>query len=82
MVVAEVNVKALKATVEEIFDKYKWREDIEEALENAGFKLWFEDGDEQVWAYDKGTPNGQVLVLINWVWCFYWIYEKVGRGDI
>jgi len=76
--------------VHEIFENNKNRYIIEEALQGVGFKLWgyLEDHlgrpnkDEQIWAYDVGVPNGQVLVLVNWIDGFYWIYKKVDRGDM
>ncbi len=85
-----MNIESIIEKVEYIFDRYRWRSDIEEALEDLGFKLWAnlkdehgkEHPDEQLWAYDRGVPNGQVLVLINWVDGFYWIYRKVDRGSL
>jgi len=84
------NIEDIIDTVKSIFDRYKWRDDIEIELEDAGFKFWantiIEDEkynrDEEIWAYDVGVPNGQVLVLINWIDGFYWIYKKVERGRI
>ncbi len=71
--------------VHEVFRRYNYREDIEAGLRDLGFKLWTyidDNEDEQIWAYDVGTPNGQLLILINWIDAFYWIYKKVGRGDV
>ena len=65
--------------IEEIFNRYNYREDIERELRSLGFEVWaLIDGnpDEQIWAYDKGTPNGHVLILINWIDCFAWIFKK------
>jgi len=65
--------------VEEIFNRYNYREDIERELRSLGFEVWAlidDNPDEQIWAYDKGTPNGHVLILINWIECFVWIFKK------
>ncbi|GAB6134531.1 hypothetical protein [Thermococcus prieurii] len=85
-----INIQAIKQRVMEIFESYRDRGLIEEQLELAGFQLWGylndhygrPNRDEQIWAYDKGVPNGQVLVLVNWIEGFYWIYEKTDRGDL
>lgn len=72
-------IKRLKWTVEKIFERYNYRVDIEQSLRDLGFDLWAtirDNPDEEIWAYDKGTPNGQILVLINWIDCFAWIFEK------
>jgi len=84
------NIEKIKNTVKYIFDSYKNREIIEEQLEMSGFSLWGylndyhgrPNHDEQIWAYDRGVPNGQIIVLVNWIDGFYWIYEKIGRGDL
>lgn len=78
-------MEKLKEKVLEIFDRYSWREDIERELQNIGFELWAlidDNEDEQIWAYDKGTPNGQILVLINWMDGFAWLYEKTERINL
>ena len=75
----------LISKVEYIFRAYNSREAIENELESLGFKKWADiDGnpDEEIWAYDKGTPNGQVLVLINWLQGFAWIYKKAESIDL
>jgi len=72
-------VEKLRQDVEEIFERYNYRVDIEQGLRDLGFDLWAtirDNPDEQIWAYDKGTPNGHILVLINWIDCFAWIFEK------
>ena len=87
---ANVDVRAIKQHVRDIFESYRNRTLIEEQLELAGFNLWGclndrlgrPNPDEQIWAYDRGAPNGQVIVLVNWIDGFYWIYEKVERGDM
>jgi len=75
----------LISKVEHIFRAYRDRFLIEDELESLGFKKWAEIGgspDEQLWAYDKGTPSGQVLVLINWLHGFAWVYKKVESVDL
>ena len=55
--------------VHEIFANYKNRHMIEDALRERGFALWGylndfygrQNKDEQIWAYDVGVPNGQIL---------------------
>lgn len=72
-------LEQIREKAEEIFDRYKYREDIEQELRNLGFDVWAlidDNPDEQIWAYDKGTPNGQILILVNWIDCFAWIFEK------
>jgi len=71
--------------VKELFNRFTYREDIEDGLRDLGFKLWAEidnHPDEQVWAHDVHTPNGDVLVLINWVDAFAWVYKKVEKVKI
>ncbi len=69
--------------VHEIFEHNKDRYIIEEALQELGFKLWGHlEEDEQIWGYDVDVPNGQILLLVNWINGFYWIYKKVDRGDM
>ena len=71
--------------VEAIFRTYNSREAIEDALHRIGFERWANidnNPDEELWAYDKGTPNGQILVLINWVHGFTWIYQKAKSIDL
>ena len=80
----------LISEVKRVFSEYRARYLIEEQLEMLGFELWGNlndssgrpNPDEQIWAYDVGVPNGQILVLVNWIYGFYWIYKKVERGDI
>lgn len=87
MVFAEkVNDKKIeKATriVEEIFDRFNYREDIEKALQDNNFKIWNYDmlnDDEQIWYYDDGSiPNIQVLLLVNWIDGFCWVFKKGKR---
>lgn len=72
-------IEDIKWAVMEVIDRYNHRDDITKALSSLGFSLWtYIDGneDEEIWAYDKGIPNGQILVLINWCDAFVWIYEK------
>ena len=72
-------IKKLRWNVEEVFDRYNYRTDIEEKLRDLGFDLWAivdNNPDEEIWVYDKRTPNGHILVLINWINCFAWIFEK------
>lgn len=73
------DLEKLKEKIEEVFDRFNYREDIERELRNLGFEVWAlidDNPDEQIWAYDKGTPNGHILILINWIDCFAWIFEK------
>ena len=77
--------KEIISIIEEIFERYNYRKDIENGLRNLGFEIWAlidENPDEQIWAYDIGTPNGQILLLINWIDCFAWIYEKIKKIDL
>ena len=77
-------MKELEEQIEEIFNRYNDRKDVTTALQKLGFSLWAyterPDGskilDEEIWVYDVGTPNGQVLILINWIDCFAWIFKK------
>jgi len=74
-----LKIEQIIREVEEIFDRYNYREDIENELRNIGFDIWAlidDNPDEQIWAYDRGTPNGQVLILMNWIDCFAWIFKK------
>ena len=32
--------------------------------------------DEEMWFYDCGTPNGDVILLLNWIDNRMWIYIK------
>ena len=79
--------------IEEVKDflrTHKDREEISEFLQSLGFELWANawdfrnkpNPDEEFWAYDKGTPNGQLIILINWIDGFAWFYKKVSRCDI
>ena len=77
-------IEMIKKEVEKVFDRYNYREDIENALKTLGFDLWgytkklngSDNIDEQIWGYNKGTPNGQILILINWIDCFAWVFKK------
>jgi len=74
-----MKTEQLISEVEEIFNRYNYREDIERELRSLGFEVWAlidDNPDEQIWAYDKGTPNGHVLILINWIDYFVWIFKK------
>ena len=82
----KVNDKKIKKAtriVEEIFDRFNYREDIEKALQDNNFKIWNYDmlnDDEQIWYYDDGSiPNMQVLLLVNWIDGFCWVFKKEKR---
>ena len=79
-----LKIKRIKSSVIDIFERYKQRDDIERELELLGFDMWAEwtGGDEVLYFYDKSTPNGQIIVAINWIDAFYRVYEKVFVGDI
>ena len=85
-----MEIEKLVERVKALFASTKDREAIADGLRELGFELWSyltnewgkPNPDEEVWAYDKGTPNGQLLVLINWIDGFYWIYERTDRGSI
>ena len=65
------------------------RELLTKRLKLIGFECWGyttePDGDfnydEEIWGYSKGNPNGDLLILINWIDGFAWVYEKKLRAD-
>ncbi|RLF99986.1 hypothetical protein DRN58_04175 [Thermococci archaeon] len=77
-------MRKIEEQIEEIFSRYNDRKDIERELELLGFDKWAEwtRGDEVLYFYDKGVPNGQIIITINWIEGFYRVYEKVFVGDI
>ena len=61
----------------EIFDRFKWRTDIEEALKSLGFKVFFGDTDEMIY-FTPDEPH-EILLYTNWIDATFWIYERVEK---
>ena len=85
------DISAIKCLIKRVRSRgVKHRIAVEEILRSKGFELWANtkrlDGalnfDEQIWAFDRGTPNGQVMLLVNWIDGVIWVYNKVERFDM
>lgn len=68
----------LENTVIKIFDRYNYRDDIENELESLGFKIFFGDPDEKI--YFTPEREHDILVYINWIDGCFWIYKRSFKG--
>lgn len=68
-----------KKALIEIFDRFKWRSDIEDALKSLGFKVFFGDPDEKIYFTPK-EPH-EILLYVNWIDNSFWIYERIEKID-
>ena len=61
----------------EVFNRFKWRDDIENELQSLGFKVFFGDTDEKIYF----TPDGphEILVYVNWIDESFWIYKRIEK---
>lgn len=75
------------------FSTWEGRERAKDFMRRIGFELWantwrqdYEEvnEDEEIWGAEFHTENGngQLLVLINWIDGFFWIYKKEARWDV
>jgi len=66
--------------VKEVFERYSWRADVEDALEALGFKLWrgMEGKDEQIWF----SEDGKTILYLNWVDAVCYFYEETERVEM
>lgn len=66
--------KELEKAIIEIFERYNYRDDIENELESLEFEIFFGDSDEKIYF----TPNRahDILVYINWIDGCFWIYKR------
>ena len=85
-----MELEELRRKVADIVEEYGSRDGIEDEFRSLGFELWGvtkkSDGrdnpDEQVWGYERGSPNGRYIMLVNWIQGFLWIYEKRDRVSL
>ena len=70
----------LKKKLIQIFDRYKWRDDIEEAIKEIGFEPFFEDPDEKIYFTPKRIHD--ILLYVNWINATFWIYERTQKLEI
>lgn len=68
----------LENTIIKIFDRYNFRDDIENELESLGFKIFFGDPDEKI--YFTPEREHDILVYINWIDSCFWIYKRSFKG--
>jgi len=75
-VVKKMAEKKTKLIIE-LFDRFNFRDDIEEELESIGFKVFFGDADEKIYF----TPNEphEVLLYANWIDGTFWIYKRIEK---
>lgn len=66
-----------KKAIIEIFDRFKWRDDIEDALKSLEFEVFFGDSDEKIYF----TPNEphEILLYVNWIDGTFWIYKRIEK---
>jgi len=76
-------IKELEENLKKVFENYTDRRAVEEELSKMNFKIWNPNmlfKDEQIWYYDDGSlPNMPVILLINWIDGFFWIYKREWR---
>ena len=75
-----VEIKTLKKSIITIFDRFKWRNDIEEAIGELGFRLFFGDIDEKI--YFTPQRDHDILLYVNWIDASFWIYERTEKLDL
>ena len=63
--------------VRKIFDRFNFRDDIENELQSLGFEVFFGDIDEKIYF----TPNEphDILVYVNWIDGCFWIYKRIEK---
>ena len=65
--------------VREVFDRFKWRDDIEEKLKSLGFDVFFGDVDEKIY-FTPDEPH-EILLYVNWIDGNFWIYKRIEKID-
>ena len=63
--------------IRNVFNRFNFRDDIEEELESLGFNVFFGDSDEKIYF----TPNDphKILIYINWIDGCFWIYKRIEK---
>ncbi|MFX0132015.1 MAG: hypothetical protein ACFFDN_00085 [Candidatus Hodarchaeota archaeon] len=78
--VKEAKTRLLLKEIEQVFDRYHWKDDIEKGLKEIGFYKWFEDRDDQLWGLKKEPQN--ILIFISWIDCEAWIYFRIKKQNL
>ena len=76
----EIKAKLLQKETQDIFQRYNWRDDIEEGLHDVDWIELFGDPDEKIYYNPKKTFD--LLLYINWVDGIYSIYNRTVKENI
>jgi hypothetical protein len=76
----EIKKEDLEKQVIQVFERFNWRDDVEEGLRELGFKEFFGDPDEKI--YFTPSRKHDILVYVNWIDGVYWIYQRTFNQSI
>lgn len=63
--------------VRNIFDRFNYRDDIENELQSLGFEIFFGDLDEKIYFTPDEAHN--ILVYVNWIDGCFWVYKRIEK---
>lgn len=69
--------RLLLREIQEVFNRYGYRDDIERELRNLGFYPWFKERDDYLWGLKEGLQN--ILIFISWINGEAWIYFRIDK---
>jgi len=70
----------LENAVINIFNRYNYRNDIENELTSLGFEEFFGDPDEKIY-FTSDKPH-DILVYVNWIDSCFWIYKRIFKESM
>jgi len=77
----EIQMKEIQGKVEEVFERYNYREDHSNALKRLKFTYDNEKEfcDEEIWIYRTMWDTQNFIILINYIDAVMYFYRKVNR---
>ncbi len=75
-----IEAKLLQKETQQIFERFTWRDDIEEGLKDIGWKELFGDPDEKIYQNPKKTF--ELLLYVDWINGIYSLYIRTVKEAI